>query len=49
VIEEENEEALIEEEGFKVIKKAEEEEGIQEEVVDKYEKQLISLTINELD
>lgn len=31
------------------IKKAEEAEGIKEEVVDKYEKQLISLTIKKLD
>jgi hypothetical protein len=49
VIEEEDEEALIEEEGLQEIKKAEEAEGIKEEVVEKYEKQLVSLAIKGLD
>lgn len=40
---------MIEEQGLEEIKKAEEAEGVKEEVVDKYEKQIVTMAIEELD
>ena len=45
MIEEEDEEAFIEEQGLEEIKKAEDAEGVKEAVLDKYEKQIITLNI----